>query len=108
MDGAGNLYGTTGNGGSQNAGTVYRLSPTSTGWREIVLYSFCSQTGCTDGQYPGRGAVIMDGAGNLYGTTGNGGSQNAGTVYRLSPTSTRWRESVVDSFCSQTGCTDGQ
>jgi uncharacterized repeat protein (TIGR03803 family) len=106
MDGAGNLYATTANGGGQNYGTVYRLSPTSSGWSETVLYSFCSQTSCTDGLGPAAG-LIMDGAGNLYGTTESGGSQNHGTVYRLAPTSAGWSETVLYSFCSQTNCSDG-
>jgi uncharacterized repeat protein (TIGR03803 family) len=106
MDGAGNLYGTTSGGGSQNSGTVYRLSPTSTGWSETVLYSFCSQTGCADGYAP-VADLIMDGSGNLYGTSQGGGSQNGGTVYRLVSTSTGWTESVLYSFCSQNGCADG-
>src|SRR5439155_14863903 len=76
-----------------------------------VLYSFCSQTsqtGCIDGYAPGAG-LIMDGAGNLYGTTVYGGRQNRGTAYRLAPTGAGWNETVLYSFCSEGGsdCTDG-
>src|SRR5437762_3339121 len=111
MDGAGNLYGTAAEGGVYNVsyggGTVFKLAPNGgTGWTETVLYSFCSQTGCTDGDFP-YAALIVDGAGNLYGTTYFGGSLNAGTVYRPSQTSTGWSQTVLYSFCSQTGCTDG-
>jgi uncharacterized repeat protein (TIGR03803 family) len=67
MDGEGNLYGTTGYGGSYGNGTVFKLTPASTGWTETVLYSFCSQTNCADGLEPNR--LTMDAAGNLYGTT---------------------------------------
>src|SRR5439155_7349667 len=85
MDGAGNLYGTTQNGGSLGYGTVFQLAPNGPGWTQSVLYSFCSQTGCIDGYAPSAG-LIMDGAGNLYGTTVYGGRQNRGTAYRLAPT----------------------
>jgi uncharacterized repeat protein (TIGR03803 family) len=50
-----------------------------------VLHSFCAETNCADGAYPAAG-LIMDGAGNLYGTTFHGGaSSNAGVVFELSP-----------------------
>jgi uncharacterized repeat protein (TIGR03803 family) len=83
MDATGNLYGTTywgGRGGYD--GTVFKLSPTSTGWTETVLYSFCAQTNCGDGYLPVAG-VIMDAAGNLYGTTTICGSTCGGTVFQL-------------------------
>jgi uncharacterized repeat protein (TIGR03803 family) len=106
MDGAGNLYGTTESGGASGGGTVFRLAPTSTGWTETVLYSFCSQPGCADGKSP-MADLLMDGAGNLYGTTSDGGSYSRGTVFRLAPINTGWSETVLYSFCSQSGCTDG-
>jgi uncharacterized repeat protein (TIGR03803 family) len=120
MDAAGNLYGTTVEGnGPRNRGTVFELTPdTSAGtWTETVLYRFCAQgkfPHCTDGDDPG--GLIMDAAGNLYGTTqfgGAGGSPDkngfAGTVFELSPgtAKSRWREKVLHSFCSQQNCTDG-
>ena len=76
MDGTGNLYGTTIYGGSQNGGVVYKLSPSGAGWTETVLYSLCSQSGCSDGE-SSYAPLLMDGAGNLYGTTGYGGNTNA-------------------------------
>jgi uncharacterized repeat protein (TIGR03803 family) len=72
---AGNLYGTTANGGASNLGTVYKLDTTG---HETVLHSFSG----TDGANPPAG-VILDAAGNLYGTTVNGGSSSLGTVYKL-------------------------
>jgi hypothetical protein len=60
-------------GGSHGAGAVFYLTPTSTAWAETVLYSFCSQSSCADGFYP-FAAMMMDGAGNLYGTTSYGGN----------------------------------
>lgn len=96
-DAAGNLYGTTYNGGVQNFyGVVYKLSPSG---QETVLYSF---TGGLDGGNPHAG-VTMDAAGNLYGTTYNGGSYAKGVVYRLSSSG---QETVLFSF-GRSGTTGG-
>ena len=105
FDGAGNLYGTTNDGGSYGYGTVFELTPTTGGgWTEQVLHSF-TLTGM-DGGYPYAG-LIFDTAGNLYGTT-TGTSGNAGTVFELTPTAGGgWTEQVLYTFCSQNGCTDG-
>src|SRR5882724_1814574 len=67
FDSAGNLYGTTQFGGSHGAGVVFKLTPSSVGWRETVLYTF---TGGTDGSLP-LGGVVFDEAGNFYGTAAN-------------------------------------
>jgi uncharacterized repeat protein (TIGR03803 family) len=75
MDVRGNLYGTTTTGGTSEQGVVFRLA----GRVESVLYNFCSNTGC--GEIPVAG-VVMDKAGNLYGTTRQGGS-GFGTVFEL-------------------------
>jgi len=101
-DGRGNLYGTTFGGGSNHAGTVFELTPTSRGqtpqWSERVLWSF---GGGNDGAIPWAG-VIADGLGNLYGTTTVGGANGAGTVFELTPTSRgqtpQWSERVLWSF----------
>jgi uncharacterized repeat protein (TIGR03803 family) len=77
-DSAGNMYGTTSTGGEYDWGTVYKLDTTGT---ETVLYSFA---GGTDGKYPG-GTLILDGAGNLYGTTQQGGRYGLGVVFKLKP-----------------------
>ena len=105
FDAAGNLYGTTVEGGGicdRNqvpCGTVFKLSPNSDGsWKESILYRF---KGGSDGAGPYAG-LIFDGAGNLYGTT-------LGTVFRLKPNSDgTWTESVLYSFCQLNNCADGE
>ena len=84
----GNLYGTTGYGGAYNFGTVFELAPHG---HETMLYVF---TGGSDGGFP-FGDVILDTAGNLYGTTVQGGNANFGTVFELTATGT---EKVLYSF----------
>lgn len=92
--GKGGLYGTTllgGNTGGQGNGTVFELTPASGGseWTESILYNF---TGGADGGRPDSG-VIIDAAGNLYGTTDFGGTytcavtgtNGCGTVFKLAP-----------------------
>ncbi|HEY2444968.1 MAG TPA: choice-of-anchor tandem repeat GloVer-containing protein [Rhizomicrobium sp.] len=76
-DTAGNLYGTAYHGGAKGDGTVFRLASDGT---FTVLHSF---KGGTDGSNP-AGGVIADAAGNLYGTTINGGNHSLGTVFRIS------------------------
>jgi hypothetical protein len=91
FDSAGNLYGTTIEGGTDNVGTVFELKPTPGGpWTEVLLHSF-AESG-HDGQSPYAG-LIFDSAGNLYGTTNAGGIGSGGIVFELSPPvppSTRW------------------
>jgi uncharacterized repeat protein (TIGR03803 family) len=98
-DNAGNFYGTTLQGGTSGVGTVFKVSSSG---EEIVLYSFCSVSGCADGSGP-WGDLVLDSAGNLYGTTFQGGALNYGTVFKVDPTG---QETVLYSFCSQ-DCTDG-
>jgi uncharacterized repeat protein (TIGR03803 family) len=74
----GNFYGATNNGG-KNAGTVFTIAPAGT---PSTLYSFCTQIGCTDGSTP-RSGPILGSDGNFYGTTYFGGTNNEGTVYRI-------------------------
>ncbi len=79
-DSSGSLYGTTAGGGSCANGTVFKLVPSNGSWQETILHSFCGQ----DGVSP-IGDVILDEAGNIYGTTGGGlsCSISCGTVFRL-------------------------
>jgi uncharacterized repeat protein (TIGR03803 family) len=85
QDAAGNLYGTTFYGGAQGGGTVFKLAPPAQqggAWTKTVLYSFCSASNCADGTGP-RASLIQDATGDLYGTTYQGGTNNAGTVFEL-------------------------
>jgi uncharacterized repeat protein (TIGR03803 family) len=97
FDAAGNLYGTTAFGGASGHGTVFELSPVpGGGWAEKVLHSFTGTNG--DGSAP-YGGVALDTAGNIYGTTSEGGDFSFGTVFELSPTASgSWTETVLISF----------
>ena len=102
FDRAGNLYGTTfgGGQGTNGNGVVYRMSPSQGGWNETVLYAF---SGGADGGIPQDG-VVMDQAGNLYGTTEWDGADSYGVVYELSPSNGAWTETVLHTFA---GGSDG-
>jgi uncharacterized repeat protein (TIGR03803 family) len=65
-------------------GTVFKLTPSGSGYTKTVLYNFCSQPYCTDGANPFAG-LIDDASGNLYGTTYNGNANGGGTVFKLTP-----------------------
>lgn len=115
-DPAGNLYGTTMYGGSDNSfcfpngcGTVFQLQPPASPggvWTKTVLYNF---TGNPDGSYPSSGHLIFDKAGNLYGTTLFGGSAGFGygTIFQLAAPAEQagsWTETILYNF---TGGDDG-
>jgi uncharacterized repeat protein (TIGR03803 family) len=86
LDGAGNLYGTTGYGGSADQGTVFRMKTDGTGY--TVLHHFAGAF--SDGAQP-TAELILDGAGNLYGTTYSGGSAIQGTVFTMKTDGTGFR-----------------
>jgi len=83
LDSAGNIYGTTGWGGTASAGTVFKLSPAG---QETILYSFTQNWPSGPAPYS---SLVLDSAGNLYGTTlyGGGGygcgGYGCGTVYEV-------------------------
>ena len=99
VDAQGNLYGTTSFGGANGIGVVYELSPSGSGWTQTVLYTFRGQR---DGDYP-VGGVVLDQAGNLYGTTFDGGVNGGGVVYKLSPSGTGWKFKTLHSFTGAYG-----
>jgi len=105
FDSAGNLYGTTGTGGpcdNSGCGTVFEFTPNSDGsWTHNTLFDF---PGESDGTFPTYG-LTFDSAGNIYGTTGEGGTENCGTIYELSPAGGgSWTHTVLYNFqCGSNG-----
>jgi uncharacterized repeat protein (TIGR03803 family) len=97
----GNFYGTTALGGTNKDGTVFKVGPSG---RQTTIYNFCSQTNCTDGQFPDA-ALVQGADGNIYGTTDEGGA-GVGTVFTITPSGTL---KTLYSFCSRgpAPCTDG-
>ena len=124
VDSAGNVYGTTGTGGSKNLGTVWKLTPVTTGteagtYKEKILHSF---TSTTTGDDPAAG-VTLDSSGNIYGTTASGGKyltqcQNSkgtavgcGTVFELpvdqTTTGDTYKYKVLWNFDNTDGAVPG-
>lgn len=103
-DGAGNLYGTTEQGGAKGNGVVFELSPPAAGrtkWTSTVLHSFKNRRGAYL-----EGGLLMDGAGNLYGGTLAGGPDGDGVVFELSPPPagrTKWTETILHVFTGGDG-----
>jgi len=102
MDKNGNLYGTTGSGGSGAVGTVFELTAKG---RYGILHNF---SGERDGEIPSS-TLTLDSQGNLYGSTYRGSGTcctdpNEGTVFKLTPSSNgSWQETVLYNFTNQTG-----
>jgi uncharacterized repeat protein (TIGR03803 family) len=94
IDQAGNLYGTTTEGGQYADGTAFELSPSGSGWNETILHSFSSSA---DGNSP-MASLVFGRQGNLYGTVFNGGPNGGGTVFELSPAGGGWTFSLPWSF----------
>ena len=96
FDPQGNLYGTAWMGGSSGQyGLIFRLAPNPDGsWTETVLHNF---TGGDDGGNS-RGGLLLDGGGNLYGTTADWGASCCGVAFELTPSGGSWTEQVVHHF----------
>jgi uncharacterized repeat protein (TIGR03803 family) len=109
-DSAGNLYGTTSQGGAYRDGsgvgygTVFKLAPPAAGhtaWTLTPLVNF----NYTNGAYPYAG-LVRDAAGNLYGTTSLGGAYDYGTVFKLAPPAsgqTAWTRTTLVNFNGANG-----
>ena len=97
-DAAGNLYGVAPSGGTSENGVVYRLSHTSKGWVDTVLYNFTGQNGDGSGLY--WIDLISDSSGNIYGATSFGGTNGTGTVWELvySKSKKTYSESILYEF----------
>lgn len=102
-DGVSPLYGVTPVYG-ETGGAAYRFNPPGGGrktWTRDILYIFCSQTDCADGQAPQRGLVLAP-SGRLYGTTLLGGTNNdnKGVIFELAPQQSQWQETLLHNICS--------
>ncbi len=102
MDASGNLYGTTVGGGANNEGTVFEMVKSDGVYSEKLLYSFGGNN--SDGAGPNSG-LLMDPAGNLYGTTMRGGIPDDGTVFELVNASGSYSETILWTFSG--GTSDG-
>ena len=96
-DKAGNLYGTTSQGGTSNDGIVFKISPSG---KETILHTFTGTT--KDGKYPSYTTLLMDAQGNFYGVTEEGGSADGGILYKLNKTK---KLTILHNFTG--GTTDG-
>jgi uncharacterized repeat protein (TIGR03803 family) len=96
----GNFYGVTGGGGANNDGVLFGISPTG---KLTTVYSFCSETNCTDGEFPNMG-LVQGTNGTLYGTTYEGGLNHQGTIFKIT---LGGKLTTLYTFCSQSGCSDG-
>src|ERR1051325_6309901 len=108
-DASGNFYGITESGGAAGNGTVFSLVFNGRKYRQHVLYSFCSQPGCTDGSTPGHN-LILDSAGNLYGVTVARGEHGVGSAFEIEVNAKRSKGTLrqLYSFSSQAMCADGE
>lgn len=99
FDSHGNLYGTTPTGGAKGYGVIFQMTPDQNGtWKFSVIHTF---TGGVDGLGGSAGRLILDGAGNLYGTCTAGGANGFGNVYELSSRNRKWQLKTLYSFQDQ-------
>lgn len=105
-DGKSALFGTTDLGGANGEGVLYQLTRSNTAIVQTVIHSFCSRTGCSDGDSP-EGPIAVNTAGTVFGAAEFGGKLKGGAIYRAVPAT--GRESVLYSFppCGAPPCTDG-
>ena len=103
----GNFYGIAGHGGASGnrcdgfgCGTFFKMTPDGT---LTALYSFCTQMGCPEGEFP-NGKLFQARDGNFYGTTPEDGGNGGGTLFKITPSGTL---TTLYRFCSIGGCADG-
>src|SRR5262249_40006107 len=102
----GNLYGTTPNGGTALAGTVFRITRAG---KLTAIYNFCSQASCSDGYQP-EANLVLGANGHLYGTTYGGGlvggcgGPGCGTVFEITSSG---KLTTIYRFCNLLNCADG-
>jgi uncharacterized repeat protein (TIGR03803 family) len=101
-DSAGALYGTAEGGGAFNRGTVFKLTPTASGYSESILYSFRGAKIGKDGADP-IARLFMDATGRLFGTDLGGGFHDRGAVFALTPSSHGYRERILYRFAHLQG-----
>jgi hypothetical protein len=111
MDKAGDLFGTAADQGANGYGVAFELvfNAQAKTYTYEVLYTFCQQNGCADGAYPWAG-LIMDSAGDLYGTTSAYGKDDGGNAFELvfNADTKKYTYDPLYNFCAKTGCADGQ
>ena len=93
LDRAGNLYSTTYAGGTYQGGTVFELQSLGSVWNFQTIYNFNA-----NGPSAGASALVMDAAGNLYGTTAKGGANGDGAVFKLTPSGGGWTYTSLHDF----------
>jgi uncharacterized repeat protein (TIGR03803 family) len=110
----GNIYGTSWGIGdyapglTDTGGSVYMTSPSSGGWSFSALLSFAKPPTCLQGTCGPYGGLVMDSAGNLYGTTRNDGVYGQGSVFKLTPSVGGWTYTSLHDFCAGGySCSDG-
>jgi uncharacterized repeat protein (TIGR03803 family) len=101
FDQAGNLYGVAA-WGETNEGAIFQLTPSPSGWKFNLLHEFDPQD--PEGAGP-KGGLVMDEAGNLYGTASyDHGEWECGTVFKLLPSGSYWTFAVLHYFTGADGC----
>jgi hypothetical protein len=125
-DGTSILYGTTYQGGNDSNsttgwGTAFEIEPPVSGtlWQQKVIHSFCASCSTTGSNFPNGffpdGSFVVDGSGNIWGTTAAGGTNvNGGVAFELTPGAdpwvNTWTDTTLYNFCWANGtkCPDGE
>ena len=98
MDAAGNLYGTTSQDGAGGGGTVFELTHANGSWTIATLYSFPKTSSGTENCFGQNGNLLLDSAGNLYGTTCSNGAFGYGAVFKLAHSNGNWTYTSLHDF----------